>query len=372
MSCLRIVAATVLLVSINMVSGCADRTPTEPSRSRNLFTPNLSVSVNESWVITAYYWDDGWVPFASWDGGYLPTDLLIDIDAWNWSPDYPAFEVDYDNVYAFGDLDLPPGLVDDFNDGIINPIWAVIGDPNTRVYEATGVLNIDIPSGPSWPGQHTGGLRTDYVVHGDFDVRVDFALSPGFHSSPGGGANAKLIITEEHPPGGGFPFGAEVSVRVGNYIGVELGPHGWFQHGSAQTNDLVGKLRIARTRAVIHVNIDIKPGSDPNSINCKSKGNQTGVIPVAILTTEDFDAMTVDHTTVTFEGASETHVDKKTGEPRRHEEDVDGDGDMDLVFHFRFGDTNLTCDSTEGTLVGETYDGTQIEGTDAVRMVGGE
>ena len=116
------------------------------------------------------------------------------------------------------------------------------------------------------------------------------------------------------------------------------------------------------------VEIDIKPGSDPNSINCK---NEKGVIPVAILTTEEFDATTVDHTTVTFEGASETHVQKKSGEPDRHEEDVDGDGDTDLVLHLRLGDTDLTCESTEGTLTGETFDGRAIEGTDAVRMVGG-
>jgi hypothetical protein len=43
----------------------------------------------------------------------------------------------------------------------------------------------------------------------------------------------------------------------------------------------------------IQVSIDIKPGSDPNSINCK---NENGIIPVAILTTNEFDAVTVDHT----------------------------------------------------------------------------
>ena len=70
-----------------------------------------------------------------------------------------------------------------------------------------------------------------------------------------------------------------------------------------------------------------------------------------------------------FEGANEVHVNKKPGKPRRHEEDVDDDGDTDLVFHFLMGDTNLTCVSTEGTLTGELFDGLSIEGTDAVRMV---
>ncbi len=116
----------------------------------------------------------------------------------------------------------------------------------------------------------------------------------------------------------------------------------------------------------IEVDIDIKPGSDPNSINCN---NEKESIAVAILTTDDFDATTVEHTTVTFEGAGETHVDKKTGVARRHEEDVDGDGDTDLVFHFRLGETDLTCDSVEGTLEGETFDGQAIRGTDAVRMI---
>jgi hypothetical protein len=114
-----------------------------------------------------------------------------------------------------------------------------------------------------------------------------------------------------------------------------------------------------------NVYIDINPGSDPNSINCN---NEKEIIAVAILTTDDFDATTVDHTTVTFQGASETHVNKKTGEPRKHEEDVDGDGDTDLVFHFHNGDTNLTCESTEGILTGETSDGQAIGGRDAVRM----
>jgi hypothetical protein len=116
---------------------------------------------------------------------------------------------------------------------------------------------------------------------------------------------------------------------------------------------------------VVEVDIDIKPGGDPNPVNC---GAGNAVIPVAILTTPDFDATTVDHATVRFAGAAETHG--KPGAPKRHEEDVDGDGDVDLVLHFRVGETDLDCDSTEATLTGETFDGTPIEGSGPLKMVG--
>jgi len=102
--------------------------------------------------------------------------------------------------------------------------------------------------------------------------------------------------------------------------------------------------------------IDIKPGSDPNSINLKSKG----VVPVAVLTTSCLDATTVDPDTVLFAGASPV---------RWTIEDVDGDGDMDLLFHFKTQELDLDENSTEATLTGSTYDGDPIQGTDTVNIV---
>ena len=88
---------------------------------------------------------------------------------------------------------------------------------------------------------------------------------------------------------------------------------------------------------------------------------------VPVLVTYNTDA-TMDHTPVRFEGASETHEDKKTGQPHHHEEDVDGDGDIDLVLHCPLSDTNLMCSSLEGTLLGETFAGGAIFGSGTIRM----
>jgi hypothetical protein len=104
------------------------------------------------------------------------------------------------------------------------------------------------------------------------------------------------------------------------------------------------------------VMIDIKPGSNPNSINLNSKG----VVPVAVLTTADFDAGTVDPITVQFAGASPI---------RWTVEDVDEDGDLDMLFHFRTQDLNLDKTSTEATLTGDTTSNEQITATDEVRIV---
>ena len=111
---------------------------------------------------------------------------------------------------------------------------------------------------------------------------------------------------------------------------------------------------------VITVDIDIKPDDVPNSINPKSKG----VIPVAVLTDQNFDATTVDVSTVVFgpAGAPPVH--------NGHIEDVDGDGDDDLMLHFNTQDTDIQCGDTEATLSGKTLGGEAIEGSDSINTVG--
>lgn len=109
------------------------------------------------------------------------------------------------------------------------------------------------------------------------------------------------------------------------------------------------------------VRIDIRPGGSPNSINPRSRG----VIAVAILSADGFDATTVDPETVRFgaqgQEAAPVHYSL---------EQVDQDGDLDLVLHFRTQETGIACGATRASLSGETYDGQALGGSDSVRTVG--
>ncbi len=102
--------------------------------------------------------------------------------------------------------------------------------------------------------------------------------------------------------------------------------------------------------------------SVPRSVDIAVQGrgctSGNGVVTVHLLSTSDFDATTVDQTTVTYGDAAETHVDKRSGAARRHVEDVNRDGLDDLVFHFRSNETGLDCGESEFN--GSTSDGTAV------------
>lgn len=155
--------------------------------------------------------------------------------------------------------------------------------------------------------------------------------------------------------------GVDQTVATNFLMGRTRLIHGGIELDVAYDNLSIDAAQGACPTPSVAVAIDIKPGSDPNSINPRSKG----VIPVAILTTDSFDASTVDPSTVAFgpNGATEAHG-------QGHLEDVDGDGDLDLVLHFRTQETGIQCGDTEAILTGQTFGGQAIEGSDAVNTVG--
>lgn len=117
------------------------------------------------------------------------------------------------------------------------------------------------------------------------------------------------------------------------------------------------------------VTVDIKPGDPSNKINLSARG----LLPVAVLTTDEFDAgqftpemahlsdagIAMDMGCVGADAVHWTYVD------------VNHDRRLDIVFFFRIRDLNLTSSSTAATLMAHgTYGSTDIHiiGTDSVRV----
>lgn len=156
-------------------------------------------------------------------------------------------------------------------------------------------------------------------------------------------------------------------VGIGNNIGSENGFPGLideleFFNRALSAAEVAALFNAGSAgKCKVNVEIDIKPGELPNSVNPRNNG----VIPVAILTTATFDATTVNPMSVRFgpNGAGEVHG-------QGHLEDVDGDGDLDLVLHFRTPAAGIVCGATSASLTGQTFGGQSISGTDSVRTAG--
>lgn len=131
------------------------------------------------------------------------------------------------------------------------------------------------------------------------------------------------------------------------------------------TDDLTSTL-YAITSSVIEVSVDIKPGSDPNSINLCSNG----AVPVAILGSDTFDVDDVITETLRFAEASVKVVGKKDPHSLCSVEDVNGDLIYDLVCHYVTADiAAIDGESSTATVNGELLNGTPFEGTDSVNIV---
>jgi hypothetical protein len=116
---------------------------------------------------------------------------------------------------------------------------------------------------------------------------------------------------------------------------------------------------------VIEVAIDIKPGSWPNAINLGSQG----LIPVAILSSDTFDATTVRPETVVLAGAG-VAIKGKGDKYMAGQEDVNEDGLLDLVVHVETHnfDPGMFQDGF-AILIGDTADGKLIGGRDEIVIV---
>ncbi|KAF0191041.1 MAG: cartilage oligomeric matrix protein [Gammaproteobacteria bacterium] len=137
---------------------------------------------------------------------------------------------------------------------------------------------------------------------------------------------------------------------------------GWHADADNDARDDVYVTKLVLSQ-VIQVAIDIRPGSDDNSINLGSGG----VVPVAILSTAGFDARTVDPATVTLANAAVKL--KGNGSPQASFVDVNNDGRLDLQVHIVTDALALTDGDTTATLNGQTFGGSPVQGSDSIRVV---
>ena len=123
------------------------------------------------------------------------------------------------------------------------------------------------------------------------------------------------------------------------------------------------------TAIPVAVSINVKPGDGgPKKVNLKSNG----VIPVAILGSEDVEVSRVDVATLMFgPGTSKPDHDlSKPGVYAGHLKDVNDDGFTDLVSHYRVQEAGFSPGDTEACLEGNLISGEAITGCDAVELLG--
>lgn len=108
------------------------------------------------------------------------------------------------------------------------------------------------------------------------------------------------------------------------------------------------------------LDIDIKPGSTDNEINPAGPG----VFPVATLTTPDFDVQQIDRSSVHFGAAG------SGGTGLSFPQDIDHDGDTDLVSVFKTSRSQILCWSKFGFLSAKLHDGRLVSGSDTITPVG--
>jgi beta-glucanase (GH16 family) len=282
-----------------------------------------------------------------------------------------------DEVSVYGDAGVPPVAVN-------------LARQNTSVEEgetAQVAVRLNRPLGPDDPDTVT----IDYATERSNAIPGErFTPTSGTLTFTKGGPT-ELFFAVETFADSRFTGDQQIIIRLTNAVGAERGS--LFQGSvlivdndpfdpdeideftqGAYLWDVEGPATLERIR-VAETDARARPGQDavedlavaqvPQVVDIEVKGNVCGasrgrgVVPVHLLSTPYFDATTVDHTTVTLGDASETRIDRRTGEPRRQVADVNGDGLDDLLFLVRAADIGVPC----GELLpfdAKTFDGEPV------------
>lgn len=120
----------------------------------------------------------------------------------------------------------------------------------------------------------------------------------------------------------------------------------------------------ATIEVYLPVSIDVLPGGTPNVVSLAKQG----LVPVAILTTPDFDAASVDVSSVCFGDAEEpSQRDCSEAHVTGHLVDVNRDRVRDLLLHYETPLTGIDAGDTRACVIGRTTLGVGIYGCDDIR-----
>jgi hypothetical protein len=184
----------------------------------------------------------------------------------------------------------------------------------------------------------TGALITSMPVLGPLGMPVALAVR----------SDGILFATSVYVDGGGGFFLSTIDRLTGAIT--------FMAAGSGKVGDLDFSPVVVES-----VEIDIKPGSEPNAVNPTARG----ILPVAILGSDTFDVADVDTTTLAFGPGEAAPLHSSGG----HAEDVNDDGYTDWVSHYRIEEVEVAAGDTELCLTGETLDGIPFEGCDTIVTV---
>lgn len=155
---------------------------------------------------------------------------------------------------------------------------------------------------------------------------------------------------------------------TGYYIvGVSNWPRHFVDGGTVKDPEMVDNgdysLVISGvSNPILQINIDIKPGSGERApVNPKSRGK----IPVALLSSSEFNATIADKTSLTFGATGDERSLSHCGDVK----DVNGDGHLDLVCHFMNQAAGFKPGDLEGIVRGRAGDGRAFEGRGLLKVV---
>lgn len=226
----------------------------------------------------------------------------------------------------------------------------------------------------------TGGTVTTDFSDGSPDIAFGVVVHPdggitaagGTSSAPGSSSFALARYTSSGGLDGGFGSGGKVTTSFdrpfSNGLDVVAQADGKVVVAGGNFDPATGAGDFALARylgapSATTVVVDVKPGNEDNVVPLQSNG----VVPVAILTTDSFDATSVDPASVCFgdaEDASGRDCTTKHGHSQLV--DVNGDARPDLLLHYEIEETGIDPGDTQACLTGATRAGAAIEGCDRI------